>query len=229
MSKFNFKSIFIKDDEEDVSKNIVEQPKASSLESTNQFPNKTFSKTTASISISEGVLNQVIDLYEKGFDSLNKPGYDFYEFFKSLHSVNDFSVSAYKMAYQMGKTLNPSLDQKGLIQSADYYISEINKVYENYKSQGETKKSDIVRNQANERTSSTNEIASIENQINGLKNQILQLEENKRKKEEQLSAIDSKYQPELKLIDEKLLANNNAKDIITNKINTVKHGVLTNL
>jgi hypothetical protein len=233
MSNFNFKSIFIK--EESVSpEEKKSEPKASSNEkaAVDQFPDKSFSPKptpTYNVSISDGILNQVLDVYEKGFDSLNTPGYDFYEFFKALHSVNDFSSNAYKMAFQMGKAMNSALDKNALVSSADFYLNEISKVYENYKQQGESKKNEILKTQTNERNSISNEITSLENQITSLKNQIRQLEDTKRSREGQLIPIDSKYQPELKIIEEKLQANNSAKDIISDKINTVKRGLLTNI
>ncbi len=230
MSKFNFKSIFIKEDPNSSDQNTPEPKSFPKEKVSDQFPEKSFTpKPSVNVSISEGILNQVLDVYEKGFDSLNQPGYDFYEFFKALHSVNDFSASAYKMAFQMGKSMNGTLDKNSLVSSADYYLNEINKVYENYRAQGESKKNEILKTQTNERDSISNEIAGIEIQINNLKNQIRHLEDTKRSKEGQLIPIDSKYQPELKLIEEKLLANNNAKEIISDKINTVKRGLLSNI
>lgn len=233
MSKFSLKSIFIKTEEEEHFSVHPENTVKKTTETTSgmKFPgsNTGSSYVPPTVSISDGILNQVVELYEKGFDSLNKPGYDFYEFFKAIHSVNDFSPGAYKMAFQMGKVMNSGLEKNALIQSADQYISEINKVHENYRLQGEGKRNDITKTQTNEKQSLTNEIASIENQINQLKNQIMELENRKRQRESELSPIDTKYQAELKLIEEKLQANNSARDIITSKINTVKHGILTNI
>lgn len=232
MSKFSLKSIFVKDDEQN--QNDIESNKKNDLNSfpedkiNQQFPNKTFSKVNT-VSISDGILNQVLEVYEKGFDSLNKPGYDFYEFFKSLHSVNDFSSGAYKMAFQMGKTMNNTLDKNFLLLSADGYLLEISKVYENYRKQGEEKKQALLTSQSHEQKALSNEISNLENQIANLKNQIIVLENTKRQKEEQISPIESKYQTELKLIEEKLLANGKAKEIIMDKINSVKSGLINNI
>lgn len=235
MSKFSLKNIFIKSDEteETAKEQVSEENKNKSEETGNlKFPGSqthTFTTPPPPPSISSGILGQVVELYEKGFDSLNKPGYDFYEFFKALHSVNDFSPGAYKMAFQMGKAMNTSLEKNMLIQSADMYISEIGKVHQNYHTQGEAKRTELLKTQSNEKQAIANEIASMENQITQLKNQIAQLEANKQKRESELAPIDSKYQTELKLIEEKLQANHSAKDMIASKINTVKHGILTNI
>jgi hypothetical protein len=237
MSKFSLKNIFIKSDEsEDTSKEQSESVNTNTEESGSlKFPGTQTNVNSFNTppppppSISSGILNQVVELYDKGFDSLNKPGYDFYEFFKALHSVNDFSPGAYKMAFQMGKVMNASLEKNMLIQSADMYISEINKVHQNYHVQGEGKRNDLVKTQTNEKQAIANDIANMENQIAQLKNQIAQLETNKQKRESELAPIDTKYQTELKLIEEKIQANHSAKDIISSKINTVKHGILTNI
>ncbi len=232
MSKFSLKSIFIKSEETDDSSKQAETnvKKTEETGSNLKFPSHNSSAyIPPAVSISDGILNQVVELYEKGFDSLNKPGYDFYEFFKAIHSVNDFSSGAYKMAYQMGKVMNGTIEKNALIQSADSYISEINKVHEGYRVQGEGKRNELTKAQTNEKQALSNEIVSIENQINQLKNQIIQLEANKRQRESELAPIDGKYQTELKLVAEKLQANDSAREILTAKINTVKHGILTNI
>ncbi len=232
MSKFSLKNIFIKSDETSDSVNETTpniQKNNTVEENTSKFPTQNFSNPSPQVSVSDAILNQVLEVYEKGFDSLNKPGYDFYEYFKALHSVNDFTPAAYKMAFQMGRAMNATLDKNGLILNADNYILEINKVHENYRNQGEVKKNDLLKTQENEKLTISNQIATLENQINGLKNQIAQLESNKHKNEELLAPIETKYHPELKLIEEKLHANNSAKEIIVSKINVVKHGILTNI
>jgi hypothetical protein len=236
MSKFSLKNIFIKSDETEETQKEETTPvtKTTQNEGNLKFPNSQQNSFSVPpipppASISDAVLHQVVELYEKGFDSLNKPGYDFYEFFKAIHSVNDFSPTAYKMAFQMGKVMAPTVEKNGLIQSADAYITEINKVHESYRVQGEGKRNELTKTQTNEKQAIANEIASMENQIAQLKNQITQLEANKRQRETELAPIDAKYQTELKLIEEKLTANNTAKEIITSKINTIKHGILTNI
>ncbi len=235
MSKFSLKNIFIKSDETEETQKEETTPVTNTTQNEGnlKFPSSQQNSFSVPpippVSISDGVLHQVVELYEKGFDSLNKPGYDFYEFFKAIHSVNDFSPAAYKMAFQMGKVMAPTVEKNGLIQSADIYITEIGKVHESYRLQGEGKRNDLTKSQTNEKQAITNEISSMENQIAQLKNQITQLEANKRQRESELAPIDAKYQTELKLIEEKLTANNSAKEIITSKINTIKHGILTNI
>ena len=179
--------------------------------------------TTAPVSTpSSEYLDKALEVYQKGFDSLNQPGFDFYEFYQSVASGGIDNPQVYAMAFQMASAMDKSITKSSLLQQGDFYLSEIQKVYEDFVSKGQAKKQEVEGLKANENQSLTNELNDMTHQLEALKTQI---EDRTRK----LSAIDSKYNPQLSEIDSKLAANTTAKDRILGSIQRVKLGIQTNV
>jgi len=126
------------------------------------------------------------------------------------------------MAFQMASAMDKSISKSSLTQQADFYLGEIQKVYEDFVTKGQTKRQEVESLKINENQSLTNELNDMRNQLEALKTQI---EDRTRK----LSAIDSKYNPQLSEIDSKLAANTMAKDRILGSIQTVKQGINNNV
>ena len=142
--KFNWKGLFINEEGEanDSKPETVESKPAAS---SNSFPKSSSSKSASSFpntnpaSVSNTVLGSIVSMYESGFDSLNKPGYDFYEFFKAIKAVGSNDASVYKMALSMAQGVDSKVTKSKLLTQADYYIKEIEKVHKNYENQRECK------------------------------------------------------------------------------------------
>lgn len=177
---------------------------------------------TPSVSVPNDYLVKALELYQKGFDSLNQPGFDFYEFYQSVASGGIDNPQVYAMAFQMASAMDKSISKVGLTQQADFYLAEIQKVYEDFVSKGQAKRQEIESLKVNENQSLTNELNDMTHQLEALKTQI---EDRQRK----LSLIDSKYNPQLSEIDSKLAANTTAKDRILGSIQTVKQGINNNV
>jgi hypothetical protein len=167
-------------------------------------------------------LNKALEVYQKGFDSLNQPGFDFYEFYQSVASGGIDNPAVYAMAFQMASAMDKTVTKTSLTQQADFYIGEIQKVYEDFVTKGQAKKQEVELLKVNENQSLTNELNVMTQQLEALKAQI---DDRARK----LSAIDSKYNPQLSEIDSKLAANSMAKDRILGSIQTVKQGINNNI
>lgn len=239
MAKFSFKSLFIKDteSEEEVEK-MEEQAETSTFPEKVEVPNYENTpviKTPPPVSqtpinpsngtMNEEVLNQVIEMYAKGFDSLNKSGYDFFEFFKSITAVSEQTPQVYTMAFQMGKTMAPQVTKQSLLADADYYISEINGVHQKFQAQGEKKKEQIKGTVLAQKEALQKEIAQLQTQIAQLKAQISDLEVQQIEKTAALDPLESQNLPEIQNIDQKLLANDYARGVIVKQIENVKQGI----
>lgn len=186
---------------------------------TTPTPVATFSP---SVNVSSEYLDKALEVYQKGFDSLNQPGFDFYEFYQSVASGGINNPAVYAMAFQMASAMDKSISKTSLVQQADFYLGEIQKVYEDFVAKGQTKRQEVESLKVNENQSLTNELNDMTHQLEALKTQI---EDRTRK----LSAIDSKYNPQLSEIDSKLAANTTAKDRILSSIQTVKQGINNNI
>lgn len=234
---FSWKSLFINED--GTVNNDVNQSKSESVEipksgnTTTKFPNSNpgsaspantnqGSASTQGSSISAEVLNSIIGLYETGFDSLNKPGYDFFEFYKAIQTVNSSDPSVYKMALSMAKGIDSTVSKERLLSEATFYIDEINKVFKQYEGSGLTKKSKLQESYKTTKESLNAEISSLERKIIEIQNQIST-------KKNELSSLDSTLLSEIEVIDQKLLANTLAKEKISDSINSVVNGIKTNI
>ena len=239
-----FKDLFIVDENSTDKPTETAKPSASTTKfptaatteapaaSTYTFPTQeastpTFTPTpiatfTPSVPVSNDYLVKALEVYQKGFDSLNQPGFDFYEFYQSVASGGIDNPAVYAMAFQMASAMDKSISKAGLVQQADFYLAEIQKVYEEYVSKGQAKRQEVESLKVNENQSLTNELNDMTHQLEALKTQI---EDRTRK----LSLIDGKYNPQLSEIDSKLAANTTAKDRILGSIQTVKQGINNNV
>lgn len=228
----NWKNLFVKSDEEEV--------KAASPKSTEQytFPvnNSTSTSPTApsfpvggSSSIEQSAVNEVLTVYEKGIDSINMPGYDFYEFYKAIGSISNAGEQAYNMAYQMAKSMDNTISPQKLIADAEFYISKINEVHSQYTTQGQQKINALQAKKNEEKNQLMNEIEQGTQQIAQLRNQLQAIESDVNQKRSTLTTIEGNYLPQESAIKQKLLANDNAKQISTMKLIAVKEGIQKNI
>jgi hypothetical protein len=173
-------------------------------------------------SVSQEHLEKTIELYEKGFESLNQSGFDFYEFFQSVSQGGITNPQVYAMAYAMGTAMDKTISKEKLISQAGFYIDEINKVYNENVSKGNDKKNHLINQKEAENHSLTNELKMFREQMEALQIQITN-------RESKLNAIDGKYENEITEIDSKLNANAIAKNKIVEAIEIVKSGINTNI
>lgn len=176
--------------------------------------------------VEQSVINEVLSVYEKGIDSINMPGYDFYEFYKGIGSIHNAGEQAYHMAYQMAKSMDSGLTSQKLLSDAEFYISKINEVHNQYSMQGQQKISSLETKKNDEKNKLTNEINHATQEVNQLRNQMQALETEINQKRLRLTAVDGEYLPQENTIRQKLLANDNAKQISIIKLTSVKEGIL---
>lgn len=223
--KFNWKSLFVNEetDTKQSSSNTSTFPKEET--SNTKFPNSTASvnsPVTSNQKVDGSVLSGVLKMYESGFDSLNMPGYDFFEFFKAIKAVNSNDPSVYKMAMTMAQSSDPKVTKDSLLKGAVFYVDEINKVHKQYEDKGTTKREQIKSNQLKEKDKLSSEISTLEKQILELQTKI----SNKKKK---LEATDGNLLSEVSSIEQKIVANDMAKTKILNSITDVMNGIKNNL
>ena len=174
------------------------------------------------VQVSNEYTQKAFEMYEKGFESLNKDGFDFYEFYQSVMQGGPTNPQVYAMAFNMGSIMDKSLSKSKLINDADFYVAEITKVYNDNVSKGTAKKQNLLAQKDSENKSLVAELENMEQQLEALK---IQIDDRKRK----LSDIDSKYSPDLNDFDNRLGANELAKNKIVDSIEQVKQGSNLNI
>jgi hypothetical protein len=167
-------------------------------------------------------LEKILDVYEKGFNKLNQPGYDFFEYFKSVVKGGIDNPKIYEMALEMGRAMDSNVSKDSLLNQADYYISELSKVHSGFKNDGQSKINELTSKKNEETTSLVSDINSLTQQLESIQRQI-------ESKKTSLAQIDNKYQPSISEITLKLSANDMAKDRYISDINKVKSNILNNL
>lgn len=228
----NWKNLFVKNGQEEEQGNNFPKKESDVF----SFPVNNSQPTTSTTpqfsnpaGIDDKVLNEVIAVYEKGIESINMPGYDFYEFYKAIGSISNAGEQAYLMAYQMAKSMDNTLTPQKLVQDADYYISKINEVHQQYSSQGNQRISSIETKKNEEKNLLMSDIEKGTQQISQLRNQLQALESDINQKRSTLTTIDGNYKPQELTIRQKLLANDNAKHISIMKLMSVKENIQKNI
>lgn len=212
----NLKDLFIKPDDDEEEKKEKENP---------SFPIKNSTTSSGTPSSDNPYLVEIIEVYEKGFESMNMPGYDFYDFYITVKAAGSHTETVYKMAFQMGKTMDANVTPQKLAADAEYYLSKINEVHQRFSDQGRQKMEALSSQLQSEAASLSAEASQIESEINKLKQQIQVLDKKLASTKEALSKVDGKYKPQHEVIHQKLKANDHAKEISVQKINSIKEGL----
>jgi len=231
--KFNWKSLFVNEEEGSNTGSTQEKKTSFPKEtSSTKFPEQEISTTSITSSstppplnvgkINNSTLDTVINMYEAGFDSLNMPGYDFYEFFKAIKAVNSNDASVYKMAMTMAQSVDSKVDKAALLKGGEYYINEIDKVHKQYATKGNAKRDQIQNNQLKEKEQLSSEISTLEKQIMELQTKVSE-------KKIKLESADSSLLNDISDIEQKIAANDMAKAKIQETITSVINGIKNNL
>lgn len=215
---FNWKSLFINDEAAKNEGSAAAQPAAQIVSTPDdKFPTQA-TETFPANAVTNPFLNEIFEVYNKGFDSLNADGFDFFELYKSVMAVGVTNPQSYQMAFTMGKTIKSDLSKEFLLEKSGFYISEIEKVYAKYDAVGKTKKSELDN-------SITKEKYNLSKNISDLEAKIIELQKELETKKMELQKIDPKNMEQLSEIQLKMEANDLAKQKILSSINTVITGI----
>lgn len=219
IDNFSWKSLFINDENKS---NTPSQPSVPITEtaktSETQFPT-TVSPSAVQFNPSNNpFIEDVLSVYQKGFEGLNNEGFDFFELYKSVMAVGPTNPQSYQMAFAMGKSLRPEISKEFLLDKSKFYITEIEKVFQNYDVIGSSKQSELNNNIVNKKDNLNKEITNLQKQIADLQNTL-------QAKTAELSQIDNDNKQQFLEIQQKIEANTIAKQRILESINTVIAGI----
>lgn len=221
--------IFVNPNEEVSKKESVSFPETTTTfpEKTMSFPVETIQQVntvavnTAPVSC-EPFMQKVMEMYEEGFNSLNQTGYDFYEYFKAVLKGGVTNPLVYQMALQMAQGMDSTVTKETLITQSDFYVKELEKVFNSYVSEGVGKKNSTIIEKEKESKELSESLTNIDKEIK-------KLTQEKEQKEEALRGIEGKYAPIIQEIDCKLLANETARNTLVGSIKSVVQGITTNI
>lgn len=222
----NWKNLFVKSDETEVEKKSSEETLSFPVNNANAGSTFTSnSYTPPPTPVTDPVVQEVIEVYESGLESINMPGYDFYEFYKAISSTGQAGEHTYQLAYQMAKSLDKTITVQKLMNDAEFYISKITEVHGQYVSQGQSKLRSLEEKKAADKGQLQGEIDRGSARISQLKAELQQLEAEMNQKRGVLSKIDESFYPQEKAVREKLMANDTARKASIDKLNAIKEGI----
>ncbi|WP_207513062.1 hypothetical protein [Longitalea luteola] len=229
----NWKSLFVKETGSENEKK--DSPKKDTTTESFSFPVTDTSSFNAS-SVSGAAtpppssidpsVQEVLDVYESGLDSINMPGYDFYEFYKAITSIGQANENTYQLAYQMAKSLDKTITPQKLMTDAEFYISKINEVHGQYVTQGNQKLNSLQEKKSADKDKLQREIDAGSTRLSQLTAELQQLETELNQKKTALTKTDESFYPQEKTIREKLMANDMARKVSIDKLNIIKEGIL---
>lgn len=224
----SFKNLFINSDDSEDKKPtpppITQAPKMmpQSIPTPTHMPTEMVTPVVTPPTFNSSALQEMVksvgETYQNGFISLNREGYDFFEYYQSILSVSGSTSDSYKMAFTLGKSLNPNITPESLASDASYYISEIDKVYNQFQAAGQGKAFQQETEKAKAKVSLTNQIEAKKAEIASLQTQLESLTS-------QLGSVDSSFDSELQEINLKLQANQIARDNLVNSIQEVSNNI----
>jgi hypothetical protein len=224
LESFNWKSIFINDEnatnpnQEKATSAKPAETKFPTTSNETKFPETSFNSNNAGANSNNPFLNEILEVYNKGFEGLNSEGFDFFELYKSVMAVGPTNPQSYQMAFTMGKTIKSDLSKAFLLEKSKFYISEIEKVYSKYEATGNSKNKDLNDTITTQKNNLTQNISNLEMQIAKLQAEL-------EAKKSELSRIDFENKEMFTQIQLKIEANNIAKHKILESINTVVTGI----
>jgi hypothetical protein len=232
----SWKSLFIKEEESSEPKpNFAPKKETSSKEETPSFNPDLVKKSDQKFKPAENFqtnnsndpsYEEVLKVYEKGLESINMPGYDFFEFYTAIQAVDDSTGSSYTMAFKMAKTLDTSITPNKMIQDAEFYLSKIKEVYQQYKTQGSSKQGSLENEKKSLEKKIELEMNNYNKEIEQLKVRIQELENLNQNKMKELSQLPEQFNSKIESIKEKLSANDKAFQVSVSRIENVKNGII---
>lgn len=160
------------------------------------------------------LVKSMIENYRAGFASLNKEGYDFYEYYQSITVAN----LDYPQAFDMGKIMNPSISKASLLSESEFYLAEIKRVHDSNAQKGNARLKELETQKETESKNLATELQTFTEQLEQLKGLISD-------RQNKLSQIDDKYKSKLDEVKLKITANNDAAESVIASIETVKSGI----
>jgi hypothetical protein len=154
-------------------------------------------------------------VYKEGFIKLNKPDFDFFEFYQGCKSNGFDNIAAYPMAFNMAKSMNPYITKEMLVQQADQYVKSIEGYRDELQQKGATQLAGFKQ-------SKTNESKSLQETVERLKTEL-------KLAQEQLDSVESKYSTSITECTNKKEANIIASKELIDSINLVKENIKNNI
>jgi hypothetical protein len=165
---------------------------------------------------SDEMIAKIYDLFE----SINKPGVDFFELWNAAEAMGGPTAINLQNAFTSFKVLG--LDKNTLINSGENYVAELQSKLGDDIMRKSSDKDVMVAKLQNEKAQLQAAKNDLENQIKVLNTQLVETTN-------KLNQIDAGYQDELLAIDKKIQMGKNALNTVVSQITTVIQTIKTSV
>ncbi len=171
------------------------------------------------------MLAEVLQVHEKGLESTNLPGYDFYEFYQAISATGHATPQVYTLTYRIAKTLYKTITSEKLVENAAFYLHKLEEVHCHYATHGQGKLTSLGEEKQAARADLAAQISGATERIAQLEAELARLRLDVAEKQDRLSTLDAVYAPRKSTIREKLGANAQTYRISTDKLTAVREGI----
>jgi hypothetical protein len=160
----------------------------------------------------------------------NQAGFDFLEFTESLfEEKQDPSPEVYKTVFRIAQKMDKSLTPSRLLESSRFYKDLVQRTADAEAAKGDSRKQDLKVQKDTEKNNLDSNLKNTKAKILQLSQQIQELQNQETTLNNQLLAIDQKYDSQFADIDKKINAIRNAKEQVIVSIVDIEAGIKANL
>lgn len=224
---FSFRKLFIRD-EETAPEEVKTPNTISSRPAADYVPTRNMQAPTDAQG--QTLVADFVQRLQNLINQNNQAGFDFLEFTESLfEEKQNPSPEVYKTVFRIAQKIDKSLTSARLIDSAKYYKDLVQQTAETEISKGVAKKQGLQSEKDNERINLDNGLKETRAKIQQLTKQIQDLQNQEVAMNNQLLAIDQKYESNFIDIDRKISAIRNAEEQVLVSIVDIEAGIKSNL
>jgi hypothetical protein len=160
----------------------------------------------------------------------NQPGFDFLEFTESLfEEKQNPTPEVYKTVFRIAQKIDKSLTPSRLLESAMFYKNLVQRTADTETTKGLSKKKELQAEKDTERNNLDNGLKGTRTKIQQLSRQIQELQNQEVTLNNQLLAIDQKYDSKFTDLERKIQAIRDAKEQVVVSIVDIEAGIKSNL
>ncbi len=160
----------------------------------------------------------------------NQPGFDFLEYTESLfEEKQNPNAEIYKTVYRIAQKIDKSLTPSRLIESAMFYKNLVQQAADTELNKGASKKQELQIEKDTEKNNLNQGLKDTRIKIQQLTRQIQDLQNQEVALNNQLMAIDQKYENNFTDLDRKIGAIRDAKEQVIISIVDIEAGIKSNL
>jgi hypothetical protein len=178
----------------------------------------------------QGLIDDFVQRMQNLINQNNQTGFDFLEFTESLfEEKQNPGPEVYKTVFRIAQKMDKSLTPLRLLESAKFYKDLVQRTADTETAKGETKRQELNTKKDTERNNLEDSLKSTRAKIQQLAKQIQELQNQEVTLNNQLLAIDQKYNSQFIDIDRKISAIQNAKEQVIVSIVDIEAGIKSNL